>query len=128
MLKPTLNDDGTVNLSLGDETITLTSQELEEQIERLARIRAQLSTQVPNDPPMVETVVYNPQYRVRTDNMTKASLLSVRHGGYGWMHFELSPQEALNMKKIWIDIVNKLGLEVSTENYEGPERRSAKLH
>ncbi len=128
MLKPTLNEDGTVDLSIGNESISLTAQELDEQIARLARIRSQMTDKVPDKPPLVETVVFNPQYFIRTDSMTKAALLSVRHGGLGWLNFELPPPEVLNMKRTWADIVDKLGLDPSSSFYDGPERRSAKPH
>lgn len=128
MIKSALNADGTVALSIGNESLSFTAQELEEQIERLGRIRSQMKEQVPSDPPLIETVIFNPAYSVRTDNMTKASLLSLRHGGFGWLHFEISPQETLNMKRTWIDIVRKLGLEMSSDMYEGPERRLSKPH
>jgi hypothetical protein len=128
MLKAKLNPEGTVELSIGTESMSFTAQELEEQIERLGRIRAQMPEKVPNEPPLIETVVFNPIYSVRTDNMTKASLLSVRHGGLGWLNFELPPLEALNMRKMWTDIVSKLGLDPTSGLYEGPERRSSKPH
>ena len=129
MFKSKLNPDGTVELSLGGESVSLTTRELEEQIERLARVRSQMKDPVPEEPPIIETVVFNPAYAIRTDNMTKASLLRLRHGGFGWLNFELPPQEALNMKKTWTDIVYKLGLDATTAGmYEGPERRAAKPH
>ena len=128
MLKPKLNDDGTVDLSIGSESISFTAQELDEQIARLARIRAQLPESVPEKPPAIETVLFNPQYFIRTDSMTKAALLSVRHGGLGWLNFELPPQEVLNMRRTWTDIVDKLGLDPSSNPYDGAERRSAKPH
>lgn len=128
MLKPKLNDDGTVALSIGSESTSFSAQELDEQIARLARIRAQMAEKVPEKPPVVETVIFNPQYFIRTDNMTKAALLSVRHGGLGWLNFELPPQEVLNMRRTWTDIVDKLGLDPSSSHYDGPERRSSKPH
>ncbi|HJW55060.1 MAG TPA: hypothetical protein VJ577_07300 [Burkholderiaceae bacterium] len=128
MLKPKLNPDGTVELCMGNESMTFTSAELDEQIERLGRIRAQMTGKVPEEPPLVESVVFHPQYRIRTDNMTKASLLRLRHGGFGWLNFELPPQDALNMKRIWTDVVDKLGLDPLSGPYIGPERRSSKPH
>lgn len=128
MIKSVLNPDGTVALSIGEASLSFTAQELEQQIERLGRIRSQMPEQVPAEPPLIETVIFNPAYNVRTDNMTKASLLSLRHGGFGWLHFEISPQETLNMKRTWTDIVRKLGLEMRTDPYEGPERRLTKPH
>lgn len=128
MLTSRLNEDGTVELSVGGESVSLTARELDQQIERLARIRSQMKEQVPVEPPLVESVVFNPAYAIRTDNMTKASLLRVRHGGFGWLNFELPPQEALNMRRAWIDIVYKLGLDTVSGAYEGPERRLNKLH
>ena len=128
MLKSRLNADGTVELSIDTESVSLTAPEMDEQIERLARVRAQMAEQVPEQPPLIQSVVFNPAYAIRTDNMTKASLLRVRHGGFGWLNFELPPQEALNMKTAWADIVYKLALDASPGGYEGPERRSAKPH
>jgi len=128
MLKSKLNPDGTVSLSINDESMSFTASELEEQMERLARIRSQMGEKVPEEPPLIESVVFNPQYSIRTDHMTKASLLRIRHGGFGWLNFELPPQEALNMRRMWIDIVSRLGLDASSGVYEGPERRSSKPH
>jgi hypothetical protein len=128
MLTSKLNQDGTVELSVGGESISLTARELDEQIARLARVRSQMEEKVPVEPPLVESVIFNPAYAIRTDNMTKASLLRLRHGGFGWLNFELPPQEALNMRRVWIDIVFKLGLDTVSGNYEGPERRLNKLH
>lgn len=128
MIKSILNPDGSVALSIGKESLSFTAQELEEQIERLGRIRAQMHEKVSSEPALIETVIFNPVYNVRTDSMTKACLFSVRHAGYGWLHFEFSPQEAINLKKIWTSIIKKLGLEIYTELYEGPERRLTKPH
>lgn len=128
MIKVKLNPDGTVALSIGDESISLTALEMDEQLARLARVRAQMNEQIPLEPPVIETVVFNPAYAIRTDNMTKASLLRLRHGGYGWINFELPPQEALNMKRMWADIVERLGLESAGGGYLGPERRVSRPH
>ena len=128
MLKSKLNADGTVELALGAESMCLSASEMDEQIERLARIRAQMAEQVPQQPPLVQTVIFNPVYAVRTDNMTKASLLRLRHGGFGWLNFELPPREALNMKRVWAEIVDKLALEAAAGDYQGPERRNTKPH
>jgi hypothetical protein len=128
MIKAKLNPDGKVELSIGGESLALTAQELDEQLGRLARIRSQMNEQVPSEPPLIESVVFNPAYAIRTDNMTKASLLRVRHGGFGWLNFELPPQEALNMKRMWIDIADRLGIEPAAGGYGGPERRASKPH
>lgn len=128
MLKSKLNADGTVELSIGTESVSLNASEMDEQIERLARVRSQMAEQVPEQPPLIQSVVFNPIYAIRTDNMTKASLLRVRHGGFGWLNFEMPPQEALNMKKAWTDIVYKLALDAAPGGYEGPERRTTKPH
>jgi hypothetical protein len=128
MLKSTLNSDGTIALAIGDESMSFTAQELEEQIAHLARLRAQMSDKVAAEPPPVEFVAVNPGYSVRTDSLSKASLLRIRHGGYGWLNFELPPQEALHMKRMWNDIVQKLGLDPPEDLYSGPERRRSQLH
>jgi hypothetical protein len=128
MLKPKLKDDGKVVLSIGNESLELTAQDLDEQIARLARIRAQMPEKISEQAPLVETVVFNPAYFIRTDNMTKAALLSIRHGGLGWLNFELPPKEVLNMKRTWIDIADKLGLDPASSFYDGPERRNVKPH
>ncbi len=110
------------------ESVSLTAREMDEQIERLARVRSQMSEPVPDEPPLVESVVFNPVYVIRMDHMTKACLLRLRHGGFGWLNFELPPQEALNMKRTWSEIVYKLALETPSTAYDGPERRSTKPH
>ena len=73
--------------------------------------------------PPIKFVTVNPDYVVRTDNLTKTSLLRIRDGGYGWLNFELPPQEALHMKRMWSDIVRRLGLDPQEDFYGGPERR-----
>jgi hypothetical protein len=128
MLKSKLNPDDTITLSMGNESMSFTAQELDEQIESLARVRAQMNEKVPDQPSLIEDVVINPSYLIRTDNITKASLLSIRHGGLGWLNFELPPQEALSMRRMWTEIVSKLGLDPSQTFYDGPERRSTTLH
>lgn len=124
MLNTKLNNDGTVSLTLGEESVSLNAAELDRQIELLARARAQMSEKFPEEPPRIESVIVNPLYTVRTDNVTKASLLRIRHAGYGWLNFELPSQEALNMKKMWKAIVDKLDLDPYADIYQGPERRS----
>jgi hypothetical protein len=128
MLKSILNPDGTIALSIGNESMSFTAQELEEQIAHLAKLRAQMADQVPVEPPPVSRVIVNPGYAVRTDSLTKTSLLRIRHGGYGWLNFELPPQEVLHMKRMWNDIVHSLGLDPPDNFYNGPERRMSKPH
>lgn len=128
MLTSELNPDGTARLSIGTESVTLDAHELDQQIMRLARLRAQMSERVPDQPPAVESVVFGPAYAIRTDNLTKACLLRLRHEGFGWLNFELPSQEVVNMKKAWTSIVYKLALDVATGAYNGPERRVSKPH
>lgn len=123
MLKSTLNPDGTIGLAIGHETMVFTAQELEEQMARLAKLRAQMPDKVAADAPPIKSVTVNPDYVVRTDSLTKTSLLRIRDGGYGWLNFELPPQEALHMKRMWGDIVRQLGLDPQEDFYGGPERR-----
>ncbi len=117
-----------MQLSIGDESISLTAPEMDAQIEYLAKLRAQMRDRVPDAPPPIHTVISNPAYSIRTDSMTKAALLRLRHEGYGWLNFELPPLETINMRKTWSDIVFKLGLDVAYGEYEGPERRVNKPH
>jgi hypothetical protein len=128
MLEIKPNADGTVTLSIGNESISVTAYNLDKQIEQLARARSRLNERVPDEPPVIEDIVINPKYMIRMDNLTKACLLRIRHDGFGWLNFELPSQEALNMKNTWKAIVDKLDLEPYAELYEGPERRSTKLH
>src|SRR3569832_2444037 len=53
MIKSALNQDGTVALSIGNKTLSKTTQKHKKQIERLGRIRAQMNEQVPSDPPLI---------------------------------------------------------------------------
>jgi hypothetical protein len=128
MLKSALNPDGSITLAIGEESMSLTAPELEEQIARLAQLRAQMPDKVPVEPPAVGDVSVNPGYAVRTDKLTRTSLLRIRHDGYGWLDFELPPQEALHMRRMWNDIVHSLGLDPPTNFYDGPERRMSKPH
>src|SRR5690606_5107291 len=123
MLKTTLNPDGTVALSSGGEEMLFTAQELEEQIAQLARLRTRMPEPVPLEAPPVGDVMVDPAYTVKIDKMTRASLLRIRDAGYGWLNFELPPQEVLHMRRMWTDIVRQLDLEPHEDFYNGPERR-----
>lgn len=123
MLESTQNPDGTITLSIGDASISLTAAELDEQIAQLAQLRARVPDKVPLEAPPVGAITVNPGYGVRVDSLSKACLLRIRHGGLGWLNFELPPQEVLHMKRMWNDIVQKLGLDPPDDLYTGPERR-----
>jgi len=124
-----MKPNGNIELSIGGESMSFTAQELEKQIEYLAHMRRQMPEPVPVDPPKVEHVVVNPAYTIRTDKVTKSSLLRLRHSGLGWLNFELPAEEVLQMRRAWIDIVYKLGLDPSSfGEYTGPERRRSNLH
>lgn len=111
MINAKMNGDELITLSLNDETTDMTASELDKQIALLASLRAKMAEGVPENPPQIEEVVIHPHYRVRVDKETKASLLRIRHAGYGWLNFEIAPQEAMNMKNIWEAIVDKLELD-----------------
>ncbi len=128
MLEPKLNADGTVSLGAGDETISLSAAELDQLLERLARVRSQMMEKVPEDPPAIQGVVSNPAYMVRTDNQTKASLLRIRHSGFGWLNFEIPSHEILNMKKMWKTIVDNLELDPYAEFYESGRQPTGRPH
>lgn len=128
MLKSKINPDGTATIAIGDAVLTLTALELEEQIAALAKLRSQMADKVEINPPPVQRVTVNPSYAVRTDKLSKASLLRIRHGGYGWLNFELPPGEVLHMKRMWSDIVHSLGLDPPEDYYDGPERRKSRPH
>ncbi|MDB5821678.1 MAG: hypothetical protein JWR21_382 [Herminiimonas sp.] len=128
MIKSTLNQDGTARLSIGTEEVVLTPRELERQIAELASIRARMLDSVPSEAPYIENVVQQPIYALRTDRVTCASLLSLRHPGFGWIHFELAAKDALVMRRMWTEIVSKLDLEPAVGSYDGPERRTSKPH
>src|SRR5919205_228849 len=111
MLEPKMNVDGTVTLDAGERSVSLTAAELDLLLERLARLRSQMNEKVPEEPPAIQGVVFNPPYVVRTDNQSKASLLRIRHSGFGWLNFEIPSHEILNMKKMWKAIAEKLDLD-----------------
>ncbi|MGV3741888.1 MAG: hypothetical protein ACO1NO_06230 [Burkholderiaceae bacterium] len=128
MLEPKLNADGSVSLGDGDGAISLSAAELDQLLERLARVRSQMTEKIPEQPPAVQGVVSNPAYMVRTDNQTKASLLRIRHSGFGWLNFEIPSHEILNMKKMWKTIVDKLELDPYSEFYESGRAPIDKPH
>jgi hypothetical protein len=128
MLEPKLNADGTVSLGDEDGAISLSAAELDQLLERLARVRSQMTEKIPQEPPAVQGVVANPAYMVRTDNQTKASLLRIRHSGFGWLNFEIPSHEIINMKKMWKAIVDKLELDPYSEFYESERRPTDKPH
>jgi hypothetical protein len=128
MLKTKLNADGTVDLELGKESTSLTAVEVDQLLEGLGRVRAQMQEKIPEAPPAIEAVVINPAYTVRTDNQTKASLLRIRHSGFGWLNFEIPSHEILNMKKMWKSIADKLDLDSYSDFYEAGRGHSEKPH
>lgn len=128
MIKSTLNQDGTARLSLGTEEVVLTARELDQQIAELAIVRARMLDAVPTEAPYIDNVVRQPVYAIRTDRATSASLMSFRHPGYGWLHFELAAKDALVMRRMWSEIVSKLDLDPVIGAYEGPDRRKQKPH
>jgi hypothetical protein len=128
MLEPKLNADGTLDLGAGNDSVSLTAPELDMLLERLALLRSQMKDKVPEAPPAIQGVVCNPAYMVRTDNQTKASLLRIRHSGYGWLNFEIPSHEIINMKKMWKAIAEKLDLESYTDFYEAERQQTDKPH
>lgn len=128
MMNAKLNPDGTVKLSIGNESINLTASSLDNHIVLLTAIRANMAEKHPEEPPPVQEVVVNPAYRMRTDKITKACLLRIRHEGLGWLNFELPPQEALNMRRIWNSVVERLELEPESDIHGIADETSSKLH
>jgi hypothetical protein len=128
MLKPEMNDDGSLTLELNGETMRLSPTELDQAIQEIAQVRARMPDAVAERQPPVDTVYYNPVYKVRLDKETKACLLSIRHPGLGWLNFELPTQEVLNMRTLWNHVVDRMDLEPPVGLYDGPERRREKPH
>lgn len=128
MLNGKLNADGTAQLTLDDASANFTASELEQAMQTLSMLRARMPEPVPDSFSQVDTVYFNPVYTVRLDRESKACLLSLRHGGFGWLHFELPTQEVLNMRTMWNHIVDRMDLEPPAGLYDGPERRRAKPH
>jgi hypothetical protein len=128
MLKTKLNADGTVDLELENEAASLTAADVDRLLEGLARVRAQMQEKIPEAPPAIHGVVFNPSYTVRTDNQTKASLLRIRHSGFGWLNFEIPSHEILNMKKMWKSVADKLELDTYSDFYEAGRGHSEKPH
>jgi hypothetical protein len=128
MLKTKLNADGTVDLELGSESASLTATEVDRLLEGLAQMRAQMHEKIPEAPPVIQGVVFNPAYTVRTDKQTKASLLRIRHAGFGWLNFEIPSHEILNMKKMWKSVADKLELDTYSDFYETGRGPSEKPH
>lgn len=127
MLDPKLNSDGTLNLGAENES-SLTASEVDQLLERLAQLRSQMADKIPETPPSIQGVVFNPLYMVRTDNQSKASLLRIRHSGFGWLNFELPSQEIINMKKMWKAITDKLDLDPYPDFYESGHQATEKPH
>lgn len=127
MLDPKLNSDGTLNLGAENES-SLTAAEVDHLLERLAQLRSQMAEKIPETPPTIQGVVFNPLYMVRTDNQSKASLLRIRHSGFGWLNFELPSQEIINMKKMWKAITDKLDLDPYPDFYESDRQPTEKPH
>lgn len=121
MLCLKLNAQGTLTLSVNNESVHLDAEELDQQIAHLSSLRAQMQQGVPEQPPPVQEVVINPRYMIRIDKHTKACLLRIRHAGLGWLNFEIPPQEVPHMKDVWNEIAEKLDLEPHSVAQRMPE-------
>ncbi len=128
MIAPKLNADGTVDLGTEHGSSSLTAQEVDRLLERLACLRSQMTEKVSEEPPAIQGVVFNPVYTVRTDNQTKASLLRIRHSGFGWLNFEIPSHEIVNMRKMWKTIADRLELDSYSEFYESARQHTEKPH
>ena len=128
MLETKLNEDGSVEVRMDQGVSRLGAAELDHLMQDLAQLRARMPERVAEQQDRIETVYYNPLYKLRLDKETKACLLSVRHAGYGWLNFELPTQEVLNMRTLWNHVVDRMDLEPPVGLYDGPERRRTKPH
>jgi hypothetical protein len=128
MFNGKIKEDGSAEITFDDKTLALSSQQLDQTLQALAELRARMPDAVPEEQPPVETVFYNPRYKVRLDKESKACLFSLRHAGFGWINFELPTQEVLNMRTLWNHVVDRMDLEPPLGLYDGPERRRAKPH
>ncbi len=128
MLNGKLKDDGSVEIEIDNQRMTLDASRLDRVLKELSQLRAQMPDRVSDTQPPVETVFFNPLYKVRLDRETKACLLSLRHAGFGWLNFELPTPEVLNMRTLWNHVVDRMDLEPPMALYEGPERRRTKPH
>lgn len=88
----------------------------------LCDTRAGLDPPVPRDVPRIDDVSLHPAWRVRIDRHTRSALLSLRHLGFGWLHFELAMDDIGEMRRVWSEVARELGLDTSG-GYNGPERR-----
>ncbi len=127
MLSFTLNPDSTLTLSLNNESIHLTSEELDQRISELSAIRAQMQPGIPEEPPSIQEAVVNPLYAIRVDRVTRACLLRIRHPGLGWLNFEIPSQEIVNMKEVWSEIARRLELELH-DAIQAPSDMPNNLH
>jgi hypothetical protein len=123
-----LKENGQVEIAFDERTLTFTAEELDQALQKLAELRSRLPELVPQEQPPVDLVYFNPVYKVRLDRETKACLLSLRHGGFGWLNFELPTPEVLNMRTMWNHIVDRMDLEPAVGMYDGPERRRDRPH
>jgi len=88
-------DMASVEFTFPPGTVTVTAAEVEELIQLLSTIRAQLHPPVPMDPPLnvlVETLP-DPRYWTDYDQMTEGTLLGIRHPGQGWLWSQFPPDE-----------------------------------
>lgn len=88
-------DMASVECTFPPGTVTATVADLEELIQLLSTIRAQLQPPVSMDPPLDVLVdpLPDPRYWTNYDQMTEGTLLGVRHPGLGWIWSLLPPVE-----------------------------------
>ena len=74
------------------------AEHLDELIQLLAEIRAEMSPPVADEPPRVHgNALHNPRYATELHQFSGGTLLEIRHPSLGWMDFVLPSVERLRI-------------------------------
>lgn len=99
MIKIEDHKDGRLTLSIGDNSETMFTQQLDDFILALARARAEMLPEPEYEPALDKpiTTAYSPRFWVGAQPEIAGVQLMVRHFGYNWLSFMFRPEEAKEM-------------------------------
>ena len=93
----TLDDEqNTVTAQIGAETLTLSTQEVEDLVTSLGDFRAEMSPQVATqwDPSLGAVAIPDPVWSSEPQMLLEGSLVHIRDPRFGWLHFFFPPKDA----------------------------------
>ncbi|MFJ0455683.1 hypothetical protein [Bordetella bronchiseptica] len=91
--------ESTLDLKLGSESVQMTAEEVTELMNALCGMREKMLPQHQTAAPtgLVHGVRVDPRWAVGPDEMHGGVLLRFLHSGFGWVVFQMPPNEAKNL-------------------------------